>query len=156
MADEADGSEDKIDRKVAYREKYKGITDIAHLVREMKRVQDAKVAADEVAKEWNAEFDVLRLEILPTVCEDQGVEGMRVEGIGRLNLTADLYVSVKSGQKEGWFGWLKKNKLSDLIVPSVNASTLKAWAKDRIKKGKPVPDEFLNVTPYQRASITKG
>lgn len=144
------------DRKQQYRDKYKGNRDLPFLTREMKRVQDEKERAEAILKEWNAEFDVLRLEVIPTVCEDLGVEGMRVEGVGRLGLTADLYVSVKSGQKEGWFGWLRKNRLSDLIVPSVNSSTLKAWVKDRIKKGKPVPEEFLNVTPFQRASITKG
>jgi len=155
MADE-NGQEEAIDRKVAYREKYKGVTDIAQLAREMARVQREKEAAENVLKEWNAEFDVLRLEVIPTACEDQGVEGMRVEGVGRLGLTADLYVSTKAGGKDDLFKWFRKNKLSDLIQEGVNSSTLKAWVKDRIKKGKPVPQELLNVTPFTRASITKG
>lgn len=156
---QAEGMED-VDpiesRKRQFRDKYASVTDIPALARCMRDAQLAKEDLEAQLKIVNAHFDVLRLEILPARCEDQGVEGMKIEGVGRLGLTADLNVSVKAGMKEQLFGWFKKSRLGDLIQPTVNASTLKAFVKDRIKAGKPIPDDLLNVNPFTRASITKG
>ena len=153
-------SMDEIDpqesRKAVYRAKYGGVSDIATLARAMQAVKQQKEKMEDDLKLLNAEFDVLRLEIIPNCCEDQGVEGMKIEGVGRLGLTADMNVSVKSGMKEQLFAWFKKSRLGDLIQPTVNASTLKAFVKDRVKAGKPIPDDLLNVNPFTRASITKG
>lgn len=142
-------------RKAPYRAKWKGAA-LLEQVRQMKQLQEHKEVSEALLKEYNAELDVLRLETIPERMETDGVENVRYEGIGRVSLTGDLYVSVKAGEKESLFGWLKKRKLQDLIVPQINASTLKAFIKGRIKDGKEFPQDFLNVTPYTRASITKG
>lgn len=144
------------ERKNVYRKKYaEAEFDVPGLCRQMKMVQARKEELEAQLKEANAEFDVLRLEVIPQRCEDEGIESMKIEGVGRLSLTGDLYVSVKAGQQVSFFGWLRRERLGDLIKPGVNASTLRAFTKERLKHGKPVP-EFLNVTPYTRASITKG
>lgn len=103
----------------------------------------------------NAYFDVLRFELVPERMELDGVDRIVYDGIGRLQTTGDALVAVKPGQKEAFYAWLKKNKLEDLIQPVVNASTLKAFVKGRIKGGLSYPTDCLNVTPITRASITK-
>lgn len=140
-------------RKNIYREKYARITDYKELIRAMNQAKIRKEAADEAKKQADAEFDVLRIERVPSAMEDAGIENVRMDGIGRVSLTGDMWVKV--ADKTGFFGWLKKHKLGDLIVPQVNGSTLKAFVKDRIKAGKEVPDS-LKVTAFTRASITKG
>lgn len=161
QAEQASAPEEKRDpeevRKNEYRRKYKPVRDPVQLARAMRDVQEALDKASAVKTELQAEYDVLRIEMIPDLFEEQGIENLRVEGVGRISLTADMFVSIAPGQKEGLFSWLNKHKLKDLIVPNVNSSTLRAFVKTRTKDGKPLPPEgILNVTPYTRASITKG
>lgn len=123
------------------------------LAREMKDMQVQKEEAENALKRINAWYDVLRYEAIPTKMDDEGIENIRIEGIGRVGLTADMFVSVKD--KQGLFHWLEQEGMDDIIQPSVNSSTLKAFVKGRMKDNLPVPDEFLNITPVTRASITK-
>lgn len=143
------------ERRMHYRKLHEG-KDLHLLVRTMKNVQQEKERIEDTLKHLNAEFDVLRFELVPERMENDGVERVSYEGIGRVSLTADVRVTMIAPAKAKFFDWLKKHKLSDLIQPGVNSSTLKAWVKDRIKQGKEVPGEYLNVTPITRASITKG
>ena len=124
------------------------------LAREMKDMQVQKEEAENALKRINAWYDVLRYEAIPTKMDDEGIENIRIEGIGRVGLTADMFVSVKD--KQGLFHWLEQEGMDDIIQPSVNAGTLKAFVKSRMKDNLPVPDEFLNINPVTRASITKA
>jgi hypothetical protein len=122
----------------------------------MKQYAAEKEKAEEALKVINAWYDVLRFEAIPTQMEDDGIENVRFEGIGRVSITGDLLVSTKGGAKDALVQWLGDHGLGDLVQEQVNASTLKAFVKRRIKEGKPYPEEYLNVTPITRASITKG
>lgn len=143
-------------RMKVYRDKYKKVTQLKKLVEAMHAVKKTKEELEANLKEANAEFDVLRFELIPTQMENDGVERVSYEGIGRVSLTADLRVTVLAQNKAGLMSWFRKNKLGDLVSETINASTLKAWVKKRMTDGKTVPSELLNVTPITRASITKG
>lgn len=101
----------------------------------------------------NAKFDVLRFELIPEKMEEEGIERVSFDEIGRVSLTADLFVSVRD--KPSLYNWLEENGFGDLIQPVVNASTLKAFIKGRMKAGEEIPEDCLNVTPVTRASITR-
>lgn len=122
------------------------------------RMKDCQAALEEAKRrvtELNAWYDVIRFEAIPSKMDEEGIDHVTYDGIGRVGLTGDLFVSVKPGQKKGLFDWLKKRKLGSLVQPSINASTLKAFIKGRIKKGEELPQEYVNITPITRASITK-
>lgn len=106
--------------------------------------------------EANAHYDVLRFEMIPEKMEEMGIERVTFEGIGRISLTPDVFVSTKPGMRDKLFAWLRKHKLADIIQPSVNSSTLRAFVKDRMREGKEIPEDCLNVTPVIRASITRA
>ncbi len=135
--------------------KYDQMT-LVELVREMKNIQSAKESAEEVVKALNKKFDFLRITKIPQVMEDEGIQRLSVDGVGRVSLTADMHVSVKEGQKEEFYSWLRDNGREDLIQPTVNSSTLKATVKNMVMKGEEFPDQLLNVNPFTRASITKS
>lgn len=137
------------------RREYKDM-DLKSMVEYMAAYRAKKAKAVEALAVANAHFDVLRMELIPNKMDEMGVERIAYEGIGRVSLTADVLVSTKTGMRENLFGWLKKRKLNSLIQPSINPSTLKAFVKDRLAKGKEVPSEYLNVTHITRASITKS
>lgn len=146
--------EDEEVRKQFFRDRHAG-KKAAELAREQFGVQRTKEYLEELLKLVNAEFDVIRIELLPTACENEGLEGFKLEGIGRISLTGDLYVKVPAGAMPDLVAWLKKNKLGDIAQLTVNSSTLKSFVKGRIEAGKPIP-EVLNVQPFTRASITKA
>lgn len=142
------------ERMANYRDMYKG-KKLKDLVILMQEAQIKKEKAEDLLKEINAEFDVLRFELVPGALEDAGVEKVTYEGIGRVSTTADLRLNLLKSDQPTFFKWLQKNKMQDLIQNTINSSTLKAWVKKRIKEGKEVPD-VIKVTPITRASITKG
>ena len=132
-------------------EKFNAVT----LAAEMKSLKDVMDWMESVSKFANAEYDMLRMVLIPQAMEKEGLESpLNVSGVGRVSLTGDLFISVTD--KEVFHAWLHSHKMGDLIIESVNSSTLKAWAKERIKSGKIMPDgSLVKVTPYTRASITK-
>lgn len=129
------------------------ITELAALLKQTKEEHEA---LDRTAKDKKEIYEYLRLQVVPDKMDDMGVSSMNIDGIGRLGVTSDAYVSVKAGQKEMLYNWLKEHEFEDLIVPTVNGSTLKAFIKEQNGLGNPIPDDtIVNFTPYSRASITK-
>jgi len=156
LYNEDDSVSKQQERAQAFRDKHKG-ANLRTLVESMQEVQRRKENLEKDLANVNAEYDVLRFEAIPTKMEEDGVEKVAYEGIGRVSLTADLRVSCLKAQKPHLFAWLRKHKLKDLITEDINTSTLKAWVKDRIKGAKELPpSEIMSVTPITRASITKG
>lgn len=158
-------------RKNKYRLVYKEEQDALKLCRTMARVQARLDEQSQLTKELQAEFDVLRIECVPDLFEQKGIENLKVDGLerwdedarkpiiitGRISLTGDMFVSVPKENKPKLFAWLRKMKLGDLIQDTVNGSTFKAFVKERTIAGKKLPPEgMIKVTPYTRASITKG
>lgn len=136
------------------KEEYGKLT-LVDMAKKMDEIRGLKDAVEEKLKKINAHYDALRLDLIPAKMEEDGIEGLKVEGVGRVSLTGDMYVRVQN--KLELYTWLKEMKLGDLIQPTVNSSTLKASIKKRIKDGKEIPsEEILKVTPFTRASITKA
>jgi hypothetical protein len=158
MADENEDVGITEKRKNEYRLQHKGKTLLDMVIR-MREVEIAKEDLEDKLKELNAEYDVLRIDLIPVRMEDDGINNVRYADIGQVVVQGDLYVKVID--KEKLFGWFRKSKLGDLIQETVNASTLKAFIKRRIKEGKPYPDKIgddpvLKITPFSRASINKS
>lgn len=126
------------------------------LVRSMHDLQKRKEALEDQLTTINKEFDFLRITKIPARMQDEGIERLSVAGVGRVSLTADMHVSVKAGQKEHFFDWLRDNGRTDLIQENVNPSTLKAAVKKMFASGEEIPESLLNVSPFTRASITKA
>jgi hypothetical protein len=124
-------------------------------IEKMNEFRIKKEEAEKALKEINAHYDVLRFELVPEQMEEDGTERITIAGIGRVSLTADIQVQVLKANQPALYDWFRSNKLGDLIVNTVNSSTLKAWVKRRIQAGELVPD-VIKVTPMTRASITKA
>jgi hypothetical protein len=151
---ESTTGEDFESRKAEAREAFGDWTIVA-LATELKRLQGEKEDAESVVSALNAKIDVIRIELLPAKMDDMGVKSMNIEGLGRLGLTGDMYV--RTLNKPGLFDWLRSNSLEDVIQDTVNASTLKASLKNRVKKGLDLPpDSVVKITPFTRASVTKA
>lgn len=91
---------------------------------------------EEVAKRVKnpaeALYNRLRFIVVPTFMENEGIMTIGVEGVGRVHLEDDI--SIKVEDKEGLAIWLANNGLEDLIKETVNAQTLAASMRQRMKE----------------------
>lgn len=101
-------------------------------------------------------FDWVRNAQLPTQMETEGLDGFKLDGVGRVSLAADMWVSIPAEFKDAFYAWLRQNGREAMITNTVNASSLKAMVKAMIKNGEALPPDIIKVTPYTRASITKA
>lgn len=130
--------------------------DILKLADEMNQLRIDLELLGEHKTNVQKKYDAVRLNLIPSAMDDDGISNITVEGIGRISLTSDLYASIINEKKDEAYEWLREHKHGDLIQETVNAGSLKATFKRIIKKGKEViPTEFFKITPFTRASITK-
>jgi hypothetical protein len=145
-------------------EKYEGWTakDLAIVMHKLGTKID-KLEAE--LKPLNKEWDFLRQFAVPTACEDEGIDGMTIKNVGRLSLTGDLWANILKPKREDAYQWLRDNGHEGLITETVNAGSLKAAIKEVLKKNaretdpekvEQWPDNLFSITPFTRASITKG
>lgn len=134
--------------------KYEGLTTLG-VIRSMDDLRARKDEIEEQLKYINKEYDFLRLKLVPKMFEDEGIESLKVDGIGRVSLTGDMYVSIQSGRKDEAYEYFRDIGKGSLITEVINSSTLKATVKAMIKGGEDIPEELIKITPFTRASITK-
>lgn len=115
-----------------------------------------KQELEDQLKDVNAWCDVLRFEAIPARVEHDGLQSpVKLTGIGRISITQDLMVSIKGGLSHALIEWFNDNGLGDIVRQTVHPSTLKAFVKQRLVDGNTYPDDFINVTPIERASLLK-
>jgi hypothetical protein len=137
-----------------YDKKYKGRATL-DVIRVMDQFRAEKERLESVLTEINKEYDYLRINLIPQKMEEDGIDNISVDGVGRVSLTGDMYVRVNSDNRDRLHDYLKDIGKSSLITETVNASTLKAVVKSMIRAGEEIPEEIIKVTPFTRASITK-
>lgn len=100
-------------------------------------------------------YDWLREGKLPEIMESQELEGLRVEGVGRVHLQPDVRISIKADSKVQAYEWLGDNGHGGIIQETVNSSSLKAFYKGELKKGNELPADLFNISLFTRAVITR-
>lgn len=121
----------------------------------MKQLSVIHDAAKKLVRRLDEEYDRLRLKELPELMLEDNIRTVSFSGLGRVQLGSDVYASIPAPKRDEAWQWLRDNNSGDLITETVNSSTLKAWAKEKIAAGVELPDCFT-VTPFNRVSIVKG
>lgn len=124
------------------------------LAKRMKLLQDDKDRLEEELKSVNKMLDEVRLKLIPDMMAEMDVRTLTVEGLGRVQLANDAYVSVLD--KVQGYSWLKEHGFDGLIQPYVQPSTLKAAVKEAMRNGQEFPEEWFKIQPFVRASIVKA
>jgi len=129
------------------------VEELRDLARLQQQIKDLHDLMDKNKSEVGKVYDMLRVQVIPRLMEDQGVATMTLHGIGRVQLTDDLRVKVldKLKQRE----WLEDTGNEDLITETVNASSLKALLRRKMREGEVIPGDTFEVSPFTRASIVK-
>lgn len=101
-------------------------------------------------------------ELWKRTCEEMG---KAIEGAGTTNvpLTEGIRVqssnttraSIKEGQKDKAYAWLRQNGYGDLVSVTVNSSSLSSLAGDLIKENQQLPEQYFNLYYQPVISVTK-
>lgn len=155
----------------------KKITDVQNGVKFMAAIQDFAAMVGKRAK-GPAEilYNSIRFTMLPNLMDEEDTTNITVEGVGRCNLMDDITCKVNSSEK--LLQWLTDNQLEDIILETVNAQTLAAQMRKRMKANAEAvnaalkagttdpkalqklqaampPDEAVLITPVVRAQLTR-
>ena len=123
---------------------------LTELIDRMKDVQEQLAELENQRKPLQKELDELRLNDIPAQMAEEDVRSIS-GGFGRCTLVSDLYCTVQD--KELFFTWLEETGNSDMIQPTVNAQTAKAFFKEQLKHDVEIPPEMVKLTPFSRAVI---
>lgn len=122
----------------------------------MKELQGQKDKLETELSDINKELDVIRTKKIPELMESMELRNVTIEGLGRVQLAADIYASTREGQKEAAMTWLRDCGYDNMITETYNASSIKALFRRLMADGADIPDDIFNVTPFLRASIVKA
>ena len=116
--------------------------------RELTRSLKARVAALE------KHVDSLSYEILPTLFTNANVKTINVIGLG--TVTINVRWNATMLEKEKSMQWLRETGNEGLIIQTVSAPTLTAFAKAETLAGKSLPEDLFKVGTSQLVSIRKS
>lgn len=122
----------------------------------MKELQGQKDKLETELSDINKELDVIRTKKIPELMESMELRNVTIEGLGRVQLAADIYASTREGQKEAAMTWLRDCGYDNMITETYNASSIKALFRCLMADGADIPDDIFNVQPFLRASIVKA
>lgn len=98
--------------------------------------------------------DQVSYELLPTMFQNQNVKSIKVEGVGRVQINDRWSASMVN--KANGLAWLRETGNESLIIETVSAQTLGAFAKEEVKAGKPLPSDIFKVSSTPYVSITQA
>ena len=133
-------------KEMSLKEQAQEFVDLRDQIAELKKVTTA----------LQKKFDFVRKEAIPEKMENEGYDNIKLSGIGRVSLRGEIYAGVVTGKKDEANEWLREHGFDDLITEVVNASTLKAFTKEQMRNGNPLPDYLFKAEPYMMATITKS
>ncbi len=130
-----------------------------HLVSEMLDLKANAEELDALLKSVRAKYDEIRQRRLPDLMQQLGMVSPDGKGAfthasgARVHLRLEVYAHYRKENEDEFFTWLRENGHGGLIRETVNSQTLKAWAKDRVRDGDPLPPE-VTVSPMTVAILT--
>ncbi len=148
----------KIDLSVDFNPKwdqYKDM-DMRQLLLAYIQLREIKAAIAAKLAEINKSLEFLSQGALPEMMDEvgEGATTLTFDNFARITIKADLRCSAKKGKVEDVKDFLLEEGADSLIKDTVNASSLLAWVKGRIKEGKEVPPDLFNLHPFRKASVT--
>ena len=108
---------------------------------------------DKITK-LETEVNDLSYNLIPTMFDAQDVKTIKIDDVGRVTVNQKWAASMPD--KEVGMDWLRVTGNEGLIIETVNAQTLAAFAKTQALAGSPLPEEVFTVGVAPYTSITKA
>ena len=131
------------------------MTAIINLATALRSLKDEKEELEEKLKAVNLAIKDIAVYKLPKAMEDAEVEKMTISGVGTVYIKHVIYASLPEEHRDRAYEWLAENGHGALIKETVNANTLKAWAKEQLENNTPLP-EFIKASFVNEATIRRS
>jgi hypothetical protein len=96
-------------------------------------------------------------DIIPSSFDRAGIENVRVTGYGLVGLTRRWSCSFLEGKKEDGFSYLRGTGQGGMIIETVPAPTLGAWARSETEeKGVEPPDSIFKTSISRSVSLRRS
>lgn len=122
------------------------------LARELKAAKLKKKKLEEQVEALGSLIHKIAVEKLPPLMEDMTGDFINVPGIGAVELTIEVYPSIKKDDQAAWYTWLRKNKLGHIIVEYIHPKTLQATVKEQLGAQVKFPD-YVNIAKIPTANL---
>jgi len=137
-----------------------GVIQTARTFVVMHRMRDAIRSGEgkdqSVFKPFMQMYEILNKVTLPRLLETEGVTNVPLAEGFRVQMAAPFYASVKKGQTQAAYEWLRANGLGDLIKDNVNSSSLGAGLKGLLEeKNIEAPDDIFTADYVPSMSVVK-
>lgn len=127
---------------------------VMHRMREAVRSGEGKDQS--VFKPFMQMYEALNKVTLPHLLETEGITNVPLAEGFRVQLASPFYASVKKGQTNAAYEWLRANGLGDLIKDTVNSSSLGAGLKGLLEeKNIEAPAEIFTADYVPAMSVVK-
>ena len=123
-----------------------------------------KTALDQATSAFNAVYEEVKETRIPASFERAGVSSVPLQEGYRVQTQETMYVSVKPGMRDAAMQWVREHvtstkegaQLADLIIETINASTLSAAGRFMLaEEGRDLPGEFFEATFKPTSSVNK-
>jgi hypothetical protein len=121
----------------------------------LRELKDLKESQEDGLKDTNRVIEVITKNVLPEKMDEQGIQNVKIDGVGRVSLRGEVYASILAENRDRAYAWLRETGRASLITNTVNPSTLKAAAREWLKNGEEIP-EFIKITPVTVATLTRN
>lgn len=132
-----------------------GAVSLARAFVVLHRLNERMLSDEKSFKPFRALYGNAKGKLIPETFEAAGVDSIPLSEGFRVGVSERTVASIKVGKKPEAYTWLRDNEKGDVIVPTVNASTLSALAKQLRENNIDLPEELFNVEFLPNASVTK-
>lgn len=115
---------------------------IFELAHAFKAARDRKKGIEQDLEILEGELTQIEGE-LRAALEADGVQSVKLEGVGTVYLEARSFARVAEGQLESLIGWLDLHNHGEIARRTIPHQTLTAWYKDQEEADKPLPPEEI-------------
>jgi hypothetical protein len=110
---------------------------------------------DEAKKALSKALTHLSVSVLPQKFQEEGVSTLTMKELGA-RFTVNTRVTASMTDKERAMEWLREGGHGDIIVPTINSSTLSKFASEYVlEQGQDLPDGLFKISTIQHMSRTK-
>lgn len=113
---------------------------LTEMCQEFRSLKDRKSAINEEEKDINKRLKVLTEVELPDHMEENDIDKVSIDGVGTIFIQQQLYANVKAEDRDQLYEALRNTGNEDLIQDWVFPATLKAFCKEQLSNGKPIPE----------------
>ena len=128
--------------------------DIPTLVKHFAALRTEYRALKDKIEKLESEVNDLSYNLIPTMFSSQQVKTIKIDDVGRVTVNQRWVASMPD--KQAGMDWLRTTGNDGLIIETVNAQTLAAFAKTQALAGSPLPDQVFEVGVAPYVSITKS